>query len=144
MTSLVFPDINLWLALASRRHVHHTAARHWLETIKDADLAFCRFTQLGLLRLLTTAAVMGPDVLNQRQAWQAYDRLAGERIFLLKEPDTLEEHFRKLTYHHIASPKEWADSYLAAFALEAGATLATFDKALASRSGGTLIHPKAV
>ena len=38
-------------------------AHHWLESF-DADvrLCFCRFTQLGLLRLLTAAAVMGEDV----------------------------------------------------------------------------------
>jgi toxin-antitoxin system PIN domain toxin len=140
MTSLVFPDVNLWLALASRRHTHHTLARNWLDTVENADLAFCRFTQLGLLRLLTTAAVMGPDILNQRQAWHAYDRLTAEQVRFLEEPPSLEERFRQLTHQTTSSPKEWADAYLAAFALEAGATLATFDKALAARSGGVLIR----
>jgi uncharacterized protein len=139
MTSLVFPDVNLWLALASRRHTHHPLARRWLETVESADLAFCRFTQLGLLRLLTTAAVMGPDVLSQRQAWHAYDGLAIARVLFLEEPPSIEERFRQLTRHATSSPKEWADAYLAAFASEAGATLATFDKALASRSAGLLI-----
>ena len=139
MTSLVFPDVNLWLALASRRHMHHTLARCWLNAVEGADLAFCRFTQLGLLRLLTTAAVMGPDVLSQRQAWHAYDSLTAGQVGFLEEPPALEERFRQLTRQPISSPKEWADAYLAAFASEAGATLATFDKALASRSGGLLI-----
>jgi uncharacterized protein len=139
MTSLVFPDINLWLALASRRHTHHPIARHWLETVETAQLAFCRFTQLGLLRLLTTSAVMGPDVLTQRQAWQAYDRLVAGSVLFLQEPPALEDRFRLLTRQLSSSPKEWADAYLAAFASEARATLATFDKALASKAKGLLI-----
>ena len=38
-----------------------------------------------------------------------------------------------------ASPKDWADSYLAAFAHEIGAKLITFDKALAARSKEAIV-----
>jgi hypothetical protein len=59
MTSL-FPDINLWVALTYEGHVHHAVAAAWFGKLPpDATFAFCRFTQLGLLRLLTTKAVMG-------------------------------------------------------------------------------------
>jgi uncharacterized protein len=91
---------------------------------------------MGLLRLLTTSAVMGSDVLTQRQAWQAYDGLASSQIQFFDEPPALERSFRKLTSHTSSSPKEWADAYLHAFALEAYATLVTFDKALAAKSNG--------
>jgi hypothetical protein len=40
-----------------------------------------RFTQLGLLRLLTNEQVMGPDVLTQRKAWQGYHRWFNPRLF---------------------------------------------------------------
>jgi toxin-antitoxin system PIN domain toxin len=140
MTSLVFPDVNLWLALASQRHIHHPVARRWLEHLEDTELAFCRFTQLSLLRLLTTASVMGPDILTQRQAWKAYDRLFTADVIFLAEPETLESRFRLLTHQTASSPKEWADAYLAAFAIETGATLATFDKALAAKAKGLLVH----
>lgn len=139
MTLLVFPDVNVWLALATLGHIHHKDARRWFENLDDADLIFCRFTQLGLLRLLTTAAVMGRDVLNQRQAWQAYDRFLAGGVRFLEEPPTLDDHFRRLTRHASSSPKEWADAYLAAFAIEGGLTLATFDKALAAKAKGSIL-----
>jgi uncharacterized protein len=140
MTSLAFPDINVWLALASSIHIHHKQAKRWYESLDDEELVFCRFTQLGLLRLLTTAAVMGPDVLTQQQAWQTYDAFlkdGGARF--LYEPRSLEDSFRRLSRHSSAPPKDWADSYLAAFALETGARLITFDKALAAKAKGAII-----
>lgn len=136
---MVFPDINVWLALAASIHAHHEQAKEWYESLGDEELVFCRFTQLGLLRLLTTAAVMGGDVLTQRQAWQVYDAFVkdgGARF--LHEPRTVEESFRRLSRLGSAAPKDWGDSYLAAFAVEAGARLVTFDRVLAGRVKGAV------
>ena len=53
--SFLFPDINVWVALTYERHVHHLLAHDWLaDASDDVRLLFCRFTQLGLLRLLVT------------------------------------------------------------------------------------------
>jgi uncharacterized protein len=73
--SFLFPDVNVWLALTYEGHVHHIAAKRWFEPLDDeVRLFFCRVTQLGLLRLLTTEAVMGgAEVLSQSAAWSAYD-----------------------------------------------------------------------
>ena len=139
MTLSAFPDVNVWLALATPGHIHHKEAMRWFESLDEADLLFCRFTQLGLLRLLTTAAVMGRDVLTQRQAWLAYDKFLAGGVRFLEEPRMLDDHFRKLTRHASSSPKEWADAYLAAFAIEAGLTLVTFDKALAAKAKDSII-----
>jgi hypothetical protein len=139
MTLLVFPDVNVWLALATPGHIHHKDAKRWFESLDEADLFFCRFTQIGLLRLLTTAAIMGRDVLNQREAWQAFDKFLAGGVRLLEEPPALEDHFRRLTRHTSPSPKEWADAYLAAFALGGGLLLATFDKALAAKAKGSIL-----
>ena len=139
MTLLVFPDVNVWLALATPAHIHHKKAKRWFESLDQADLLFCRFTQIGLLRLLTTAAVMGRDVLTQREAWQAYDKFLAGGVLLLEEPPTLEDHFRRLTRHTSSSPKEWADAYLTAFATRGGLHLATFDKALATKAKGSIL-----
>jgi toxin-antitoxin system PIN domain toxin len=135
-TSFLFPDVNVWLALAYQRHVHHPAAKAWFERLdENARLCFCRFTQLGLLRLLTTDAVMGEDkVLSQAESWRVYDRLNGdERILFLEEPSTMEATFRAFSRDTRPAPKDWADSYLMAFAAVAGLRLATFDKALHSK-----------
>lgn len=52
-------DSNVWLALALSKHVHHIAAREWLETVDEpASVLFCRATQQTFLRLLTNASVL--------------------------------------------------------------------------------------
>jgi hypothetical protein len=139
MTLSVFPDVNVWLALATSGHIHHKDAKLWFESLDQADLLFCRFTQIALLRLLTTAAVMGRDVLTERQAWQAYEKFLAGGVRFLEEPPTLEDHFRRLTPHTSSSPKEWADAYLTAFAIGAGLRLTTFDKALAAKAKGSIL-----
>lgn len=128
----LFPDINIWVALTYDRHVHHLHARTWFDRLEpSARLFFCRLTQLGLLRLLSAPAVMGPDeAMSQPAAWKAYDRwLEDERIEFLQEPGGLDIQFRGLTRLPYASPKDWADSYLAAFAETEHLTLVTFDRA---------------
>ena len=78
-TTSLFPDINVWVALTYEGHVHHAVAAAWFADLQsNATLAFCRFTQLGLLRLLTTTAVMGDEVMTQPQAWTA--SIDGSRI----------------------------------------------------------------
>lgn len=128
----LFPDINVWIALSYQRHVHHVVARRWFEGLAPTSrLFFCRFTQLGLLRLLTSEAVMGPDeAMSQTEAWRAYDQWnRDERVEYLHDPADLEPHFRGLTRSPQAAPKDWADSYLAAFAAMSRLTLVTFDRA---------------
>jgi uncharacterized protein len=141
MTSLVFPDINVWLAMASDAHVHHVATKIWFESLEDEEeLVFCRFTQLGLLRLLTLAGIMGDSVKTQRQAWEIYDAFVLDgNARLLPEPDSLEPSFRRWAQRDTAAPQEWGDSYLAAFAEQAGLRLVTFDKALAGRVAGAVL-----
>ena len=137
--SLVFPDVNVWLALASEEHTQQRAALDWWRP-SDGPIAFCRFTQMGLLRLLTTAIVMNDRPLSMREAWKAYDGfLSDERVELLAEPPALELAFRGLSSSAHASPKLWADAYLTAFAAACGGSLVTFDRSLARRSRGSVL-----
>jgi toxin-antitoxin system PIN domain toxin len=139
-SSFLFPDINVWLALSYERHVHYSSAQKWFKQLDlNARLCFCRFTQLGLLRLLTTDAVMGVDeVLSQVEAWRVYDRwIEDDRILLVEEPSALEPSFRALSQHKRPAPKDWADSYLSAFAATAGLRLVTFDQSLRNKSSHT-------
>jgi toxin-antitoxin system PIN domain toxin len=130
-SSFLFPDINVWIALTYGSHVHHGVARDWLESLPDdVRFCFCRFTQLGLLRLLTLTSVMGEDVLTQREAWRVYDAwLRDDRARFVEEPPDLERHFRSRTRFRQAAPKAWADAYLASFAEASQVTLVTFDRA---------------
>ena len=129
--SFLFPDVNVWMALTYEGHVHHAAARKWFEELgAEAHVCFCRFTQLSLLRLLTTTAVMGDDeVMSQAEAWRACDRwMQDGRIMLIEEPPGMEPAFHSMTRKLRPAPKDWADSYLAAFAVTAGLRLVTFDQ----------------
>ena len=138
----LFPDVNVWVALTYEGHVRHGAARKWFESLPaEARLFFCRVTQLGLLRLLTTEAVMGSDeVMSQAGAWEAYDNwLKDDRVSFLAEPPALEDAFRALSRVRRPAPKDWADSYLAAFALVSNLTIVTFDKALYGKTSGAVL-----
>lgn len=140
-TLSAFPDVNVWLALSSRDHQHFSIAWNWYQALpRQMTLSFCRFTQLGYLRLLTTRSVMGLGTLNQEAAWAAYDRwIADADAQLLEEPMHLESTFRLLAGSEQVSPKDWADSYLIAFAESAGLTLVTFDQALAGKTKGAVL-----
>ena len=140
MSFLSFPDLNVWLALLMADHVHRATALRWWDRDDSDSIVFCRITQLGVLRLLTTSAAMNGKPLTMSQAWKAYDRLfADPRVGFLAEPASVEEPFRTSTTGSTPSPKLWADAYLCAFASRAGAAIVTFDKALAARSSGSLL-----
>ena len=134
-TTSLFPDINVWVALTYEGHAHHANAAEWFAMLsRDATFVFCRFTQLGLLRLLTAEAVMSDEVMTQPQAWAAYDRwLKDPRVELVDEPAEIETRFRALTRLRQPATKDWADSYLAAFAAVGQLTLVTFDRGLRAK-----------
>jgi hypothetical protein len=143
MTSSSFLDVNVWLALHHQIHAHHEAAKRWFESLEDeATLVFCRQTQMGLFRLLTTEAVLGDEVLTQRQCWALYDRwIENGKAILIQEPTGLEIALRQRASTDSPSPKTWADAYLAAFAETAGLTLVTFDRALAAKAKDAILLP---
>lgn len=140
-TSTTFlPDVNVWLALASQRHVHAARCSQWLDSIGAAQIAFCRVTQMGLLRLLTHESVMGREVLSSREAWRVYGAMLGdERIHFAPEPFALDPEWRKLTNQDRPTPKIWTDAYLAAFARAAGMRLVTLDRAVLSVTNEVLL-----
>ena len=113
----------------------------WAETIGDVTpICFCRFTQLGLLRILTNKDAMGSDVMTQSEAWQTYDLFfRNPNTFLVEEPAGLDRRFRDHTDRDEISPKQWADGFLAAFSEATGYTFVTFDKALAKRVRGAVL-----
>ena len=140
-STFLFPDVNVWFALAHEIHPHHEAAIVWGESL-DSDTAayFCRFTQLGLLRLLTNRSAMGEDVLTQAEAWEAFDTLlANPGNQMMEEPRGIDSLFRQHTSRDETSTKQWADGYLAAFAIAAGIRLVTFDRALAGKVKGAVL-----
>jgi toxin-antitoxin system PIN domain toxin len=140
MNMLNFLDANVWLALLWSRHVHSERARSWFEQASDEQFYFCRFTQITVLRLLTTEKLMGKDTKSMPEAWNLWDRIwADDRVVFLPEPEDLEKEFRKRSRLSSRSPKVWADAYLLAFASVADLKLVTFDQALKSHGDNVLV-----
>lgn len=124
-------DANVLLALCHADHVHHGAAMRWLDAVdRRAAVVVCRISQLTLLRLLNTPAVMLGRPRTVRECWRDYDTLmSDERIAFAREPNGIERAVRSLMPGSLVSPKLWQDAYLAAFAVASGFALVTFDAA---------------
>ena len=129
MKSLDLLDVNVWLALAHPAHTHHEAAkRYWSSA--SAQLAFCRTSMQGFLRLVTQPAVMGAAVHTAEEAWGIYTaHLLSGRVVFLPEPATTEEQMRRYTLSPGFHTRDWTDAYLASFALTAGCRMVSFDSA---------------
>lgn len=146
--TLFFPDLNVWLALSDVGHTHSASAWKWLGMLpEDHKLIFSRYTQIGLLRLLTNASVMGDQTLTLRRAWGVYDRwLEDRRVEFYPEPRTLDAAFRQATEPFAArqSSKAVGDCFLLAYAKDLQAALVTYDRALhefARKQGNAAVIP---
>ena len=126
-------DVNVWLAAVWARHPQHRVAKRYIDEQQD-ELAFCRVTQMALLRLLTNPAVTDRDAMSRREAWGVFEKLmADPRIHFAAEPTALETLWIAFSKRNDKSHLLWTDDYVAAFAQTAGAELSTFDRALAKR-----------
>jgi toxin-antitoxin system PIN domain toxin len=133
-------DANVWLALAFSDHLHHARAKEWFDAQVEDSCAFCRVTQMALLRHLTNAKVMGTFVQSQRQAWENFDKLTADpRVCFADEPAGLMEKFREFTRSDTPAHALWTDAYLAAFACGRGAQMVTFDQGFKRFAGLALL-----
>jgi uncharacterized protein len=129
-------DANVWLALSFDDHVHHQSARSWFEAQTDGSCAFCRLTQMALLRHLTNSKIMGEFAQSQQQAWISYDALAQDsRVVFLIEPLAIDAEFRNLSQSPAPSHKRWTDAYLAALAKLTASQVVSFDRGFSSFIG---------
>jgi hypothetical protein len=140
MNTLNFPDANVWLALLWSRHVHSDKATRWFDESAEQQFFFCRFTQLTVLRLLTTESILGNDARTMAEAWKLWDQVwADSRVSFMPEPDGFEADFRVRSRLASRSPKVWGDAYLVSFAATTGLKLVTFDRAIRSRGSNILL-----
>jgi len=146
--SSFFPDLNVWLALSVAGHRHSPEVWKWLNSLpREAELIFSRYTQIGLLRLLTSQAVMGEQTLTLRRAWALYDQwLKDPRVSFLPEPRGLDTVLRETMAPFAGKPatKAVGDCYLLAYAKQSPAVLVTIDQALyalARKQGHAAVLP---
>jgi toxin-antitoxin system PIN domain toxin len=122
-------DVNVWVAIAHEAHMHHELAREWFHQLDRDQVWFCRFTQMGLLRLLTNYKVMGDRACTQRGAWEIVDEFnRNGRVQYLDEPPEVTATFRGLTQRNLRGNSSWSDAYIGAVAQRSGLTVATFDR----------------
>jgi len=100
---------------------------------------FCRATQQSFLRLASTPVILhayGASGLTNRDTLDSLNRFqSSARVVFREEPEGLLPLWHQLGERPAASPRVWMDAYLAAFAISAGLTLITLDRAFA-----TIIH----
>ena len=126
-------DVNVWLAAAWGRHVHHAVAKRWVDA-QDDELAFCRVTEQAFLRLVSNPAVTGRDAVTRRRAWDLLLALQSDpRVKFVTEPRGVAPLWIAFSKRDDRSHLLWTDDYLAAFAQTTGAELVTFDAGLVSR-----------
>ncbi|MCW1923599.1 PIN domain-containing protein [Luteolibacter arcticus] len=125
-------DTNLWVALTMSEHPHHqTAHTVFANATTDRPACFCRSTQQGFLRLITTPVLLKEYKavgFTNADALSVYAGLEKLPVVQMRsEPAGLEPLWHRLASLGSASPKVWMDAYLAAFAIGHGAELVTFD-----------------
>jgi len=129
----------MWVAVQAPGHIHHTIVRKWWEQ-HSGEICFIRLTQLGFLRLCTTAAATDGKPLTMAGAWRAYTRFFDDdRVRFYIESSGAEAEFRRTTSGETVSPKVWADAWLLAVAEAAGGKMVTLDRALAGRGAHCLL-----
>jgi hypothetical protein len=137
--TLFFPDLNVWIALSVDGHAHNAQAWNWFNSLPaGATLIFARYTQVGLIRLLTNESMMRSEALTLRKAWSVYDQWMDDpHVDFFPEPRGLDATFRQVTapFANRAASQLVGDCYVLAFAMQSHATLVTFDKALHGLAG---------
>lgn len=141
MSLFLLPDVNVWVAINHNVHQHHLSAIAWFNGLDEqSTLIFCRQTQMGLFRLLTTQAILGDETFTLKQCWKLYvEWIHSGSAELWTEPAGMEDAFMRKTASEERSPKRWNDAYLSAFAETAGITLVTFDRALAGKTPASIL-----
>jgi len=83
---------------------------------------------------------MGNKALSQAEAWDLYDDwIEHGHAAYVEEPPSIEPTFRSLSGSGQVAPKDWADSYVSAFAQVSGLRLVTFDHTLQRRTAGAIL-----
>jgi len=125
MTDL--PDVNVWLALVDENHVHHQKARNYWQNLSSSEIAFCRVTLLGFLRLSTHPKVLSRP-LTPAEAWAIYQRYRTEAdVAFVEDTSEIDARFMSMSVteefpHHL-----WSDCYLASLAQYRICRIISFD-----------------
>ena len=123
------PDLNVWLALASPTHKHHSMAAHYWEEQASQQVLFCTVTALGLARLVMQPKVMGDAVLTAAEASALLDQLVQLPGVSHAQPSNEGwDVFHGLMRQADLPPRLCTDAHLAALAISNQWRLVSFDR----------------
>ena len=135
------PDLNVWLALASPTHQHHSSAVRYWEGQSSQHVLFCTVTALGLVRLVMQPKVMGDAVLTPAQASALLDQFVQQPGVSHAQPSSEGwDVFHVLMRQAELSPRLCTDAYLAALAITNQWRLVSFDRDFQSFPGLNLLQ----
>src|SRR3982751_3846122 len=101
-------DVNVWLALVGEGHVHHLTARVWFAAQSGASVAFCRVTQMALLRLLTNPHVMGRSPRTIVEAWEIFTGLRrDQRVVFATDQERVDAVWSQFMIQPGTGPSSW-------------------------------------
>jgi len=134
------PDVNVWVALSAVDHPFHKAAKNYFETQASDVLAFCRVTAMGFVHVTSHRHTFGGDPLSPPEAWKNYERWRKrDDVAFVAESPTVESILRDFVFEGQATPSNWTDLYLAAFAKARGSRLVTFDRGMRDLQGVNIL-----
>lgn len=134
-------DVSVWVPLSAPDHMHHGRARRYWEREAPEEIAFCRITELALLRHLTNPRILGDAALDGAAAWRALETwFAVPGIRRLAEPHGLDDWLARWSADLDLRGGAWTDAYLAAFAAASGCRLVAFDGDFGRYVGLEFLH----
>ena len=136
-------DVNVLVYAHRADLADHDAYRNWLESARvgDETLGISHLVLSGFLRVVTNAKIFtDPTPLDDALRFVEVVRRAPPAV-LLEPTDRLWQTFARLCRAVGARGNVIPDAYLAAQAIDAGATFVTADRGFTRFPGLRLVHP---
>jgi hypothetical protein len=124
-------DVNVLIALAEPKHVHHQAVMRWFNT-PGLDWGLCAFTEAGFLRVATNPIAASYTVAESTAVLASLTSHPGYRFWPITAGWVhLAAPFQERVFGH----QQITDAYLLGLAVKENGVLVTLDKAIKFLAG---------
>lgn len=124
-------DVNVLIALAEPKHVHHQAVMRWFNT-PGLDWGLCAFTEAGFLRVATHPIAGSYTLAESTAVLASLTNHPGYRFWPISTGwATLAAPFQERVFGH----QQITDAYLLGLAVKENGVLVTLDKAIKFLAG---------
>ncbi|MEO5740923.1 MAG: TA system VapC family ribonuclease toxin [Vicinamibacterales bacterium] len=122
-------DVNVLLALANPKHMHHEIAHDWFADHHAHGWATCAVTQNGFVRVLSNTAA-GAGAFRPAEVVELLRRFCSAREHVFWADGVSLTETRLFNPSLIRGYRQVSDIYLLGLAKKMGGCLATFDRAI--------------